>query len=256
MLLTQFFADTQGSVVLTPTEERRLLYRIQILKDPVAMQELAMRNIRLVLRQVSYFFKKRYKPGERKADTLYLDCVQSGILGVYVGAARFDTSKHTKFSTYGVWWIDYHIRHQLTFDRQAVQPVRVLKEMGRVTTNIVGASEVEGLDMMFPVDGEDVDGAEETSYMTAKLRGALESCEDITDMQRFILARRYGLDHKPIMTYRALEELLHIPQDKVKALEHKALQVLYVQMKDWDLQAIDEKIYAEDAAYATKTYTS
>lgn len=244
--LAMFFQDTQGSVVLDRVEERWLLYQIQLdasdgLEAIAAAKHLAFSNLRLVIKNVVSFFKI-YEPHRSKPESLFLDCVMAGIEGVYTAARKFDLMRNTKFSTYVVWWIKHHIRTELVFDRQAVQPIRVLTDMSTVTTKIVHHEAIPDFENTWVAKDATVpEESLETIELKDRLRYFLRYSRKISVKQRKILVEHYGLKGAPPKTYKALAMKMGLTTERVRQLEIEALRVAYQELSAGAFDKLDRE---------------
>ena len=96
--------------------------------DRQAMQDLCVKNRKLVLKSVQKFCKKRYT-GNLDED----DLEQAGMLGMMKAAEKFDLKMGTQFSTYATWWIEQSIRRAITDTGMTVRlPTHVVEQVFKV----------------------------------------------------------------------------------------------------------------------------
>lgn len=127
-ILTQYLREVGETPLLTAEEEQLLARRIQRYHDEAARQQMMRANLRLVVS-----IAKKYAPSN-DSDML-LDLIQEGNLGLMRAVIRFKPERHTRFSTYGVYWIKQAILRALKSRRIVRLPENVVDkvlEMQRV----------------------------------------------------------------------------------------------------------------------------
>ena len=97
--LTAYIDHLYGLEILTEDEERTLAIRAKG-GDETARQELASRNLRLVVSIAKHY---------RNAQTPFMDLIQEGNKGLLKALDRFEPSLGYRFSTYATWWIKSHV---------------------------------------------------------------------------------------------------------------------------------------------------
>lgn len=106
--------DALARPILTPKEERALLETIHLFcdgdqhvecHDCEARTEFIERNMKLVLSCAKKFV--------RDNDPRLPDLISEGTIGLMKGVDKFNVNTPYRFSTYGMWWIQSHIRDAL-----------------------------------------------------------------------------------------------------------------------------------------------
>ena len=97
--LQAYFHEVGKYPLLTREEERALAERVQE-GDTEAAQQLALSNLRLVVKIAMEY---------RRVWTNVLDLIQEGNVGLLQGVKRFDPERGTKLSSYASYWIRAYI---------------------------------------------------------------------------------------------------------------------------------------------------
>lgn len=109
--------------LLTAEQEVELAKRIEE-GDPIAKQELAEANLRLVVS-----IAKRYV-GRGMS---FLDLIQEGNMGLMKAVEKFDYKKGFKFSTYATWWIRQAITRSIADQARTIRiPVHMVETINKL----------------------------------------------------------------------------------------------------------------------------
>lgn len=111
--------------LLTPGEERSLIYDFQNSPDPrvreKALNELVRKNLRLVVAKAKQYMGKGIR---------LEDLVQEGATGLVRAAEKFDLDKNLRFSTYANWWIMQRVSRSIENKSKLVKiPINVLAKI-------------------------------------------------------------------------------------------------------------------------------
>jgi len=98
--LSRYFVEISRYALLSREEEKALAVRAHDHGDAEAAQQLALANLRLVVKIAMDY---------RRVWTNVLDLIQEGNLGLLQGVQRFDPHRGVKLSSYAAYWIRAYI---------------------------------------------------------------------------------------------------------------------------------------------------
>ena len=193
---------------LSPQEERHYLERTAA-GDTEARNTLIERNLRLV----AHILKKYYA-----AESDQEDLISIGTIGLIKAVSTYRLEKNIKFATYASRCIENEILMYFRAGRKRAQDVS-LSEL--IDTGGDGAA----LEIMDVVAGEE-DLLEELSARenARLLRSAVERA--LTDQEREVICRRYGLFGFQSSKQREVAQALGISRSYVSRIEKRALERL------------------------------
>ena len=201
---------------LKPAEEREYLERC-------AQGDLEARNILVEhnLRLVAHIVKKYYaQTGDQD------DLISIGTIGLIKGISTFKKDKNVRLATYASRGIENEI---LMYFRSQ----RKLQGEVSLADTLEAAGEGGSLSLMdvIAVDDtmlEDLD----TRDACQKVRLCVDSC--LTERERTVIVRRYGLDGHPAQTQREIAQQCGISRSYVSRIEKRALEKLQEGMQGWE----------------------
>ncbi|MGH2064035.1 RNA polymerase sigma factor RpoD [Aerococcus urinaeequi] len=244
--------------LLTADEEVSLAQRIEQ-GDPVAKQELAEANLRLVVS-----IAKRYV-GRGMS---FLDLIQEGNMGLMKAVEKFDYHKGFKFSTYATWWIRQAITRAIADQARTIRiPVhmvetinklvriqrQLLQDLGREPTPEEIGAEMdlptekvrdilkiaqEPVSLETPIGEEDDshlgdfiedhDATSPADYTSAELlkEQLNEVLDTLTDREENVLRLRFGLEDGQSKTLEQVGQQFGVTRERIRQIEAKALRKL------------------------------
>ena len=244
--------------LLTADEEVSLAQRIEQ-GDPVAKQELAEANLRLVVS-----IAKRYV-GRGMS---FLDLIQEGNMGLMKAVEKFDYHKGFKFSTYATWWIRQAITRAIADQARTIRiPVhmvetinklvriqrQLLQDLGREPTPEEIGAEMdlptekvrdilkiaqEPVSLETPIGEEDYshlgdfiedhDATSPADYTSAELlkEQLNEVLDTLTDREENVLRLRFGLEDGQSKTLEQVGQQFGVTRERIRQIEAKAVRKL------------------------------
>ena len=194
---------------LSSEEEARYLSRYQA-GDMDAKNILVEKNLRLVAHIV-----KKYAASGRDMDEL----IAIGIVGLVKAVNTFKAEKGSRLGTYAARCIDNELLMMLRAERKLNREISLYEPIG---------TDKEGNEISF------IDVVEDTSenvvdrmVLSERIQKMYRAIEDVlSDREREIIYRRYGLMGIPETTQREIGSSLGISRSYVSRIEKKALEKL------------------------------
>ena len=194
---------------LSSEEEARYLSRYQA-GDMDAKNILVEKNLRLVAHIV-----KKYAASGRDMDEL----IAIGIVGLVKAVNTFKAEKGSRLGTYAARCIDNELLMMLRTERKLNREISHYEPIG---------TDKEGNEISF------IDVVEDTSenvvdrmVLSERIQKMYRAIEDVlSDREREIIYRRYGLMGIPETTQREIGRSLGISRSYVSRIEKKALEKL------------------------------
>ena len=194
---------------LSSEEEARYLSRSQA-GDMDAKNILVEKNLRLVAHIV-----KKYAASGRDMDEL----IAIGIVGLVKAVNTFKAEKGSRLGTHAARCIDNELLMMLRTERKLNREISLYEPIG---------TDKEGNEISF------IDVVEDTSenvvdrmVLSERIQKMYRAIEDVlSDREREIIYRRYGLMGIPETTQREIGSSLGISRSYVSRIEKKALEKL------------------------------
>ncbi len=193
---------------LKKAEERHYL-ELADKGDTEARNILVERNLRLV----AHIIKKYYQNYGGQEDL-----VSIGTIGLIKAVNTFDMSKNIKLSSYASRCIENEILMYFRNNRKSAQDISL---NDTIDTDKDG-NPLTLMDIM----ASDMDVAEDVDTKL-RLDVLAEYIDEVlTDREKEIIIRRYGLNGKKVLTQRELADSLNISRSYISRIEKKALEKL------------------------------
>ncbi len=253
-----YLAEIGKVKLLTADEERRLARRIRR-NDPIAKQQLAEANLRLVVSIAKKYIGRGLS---------LLDLIQEGNIGLFRAVEKFDPERGFKFSTYATWWIRQAITRAIADQARTIRiPVhmvetinklthtqrRLVQELGREPTieELSAETELEPrkvkhilkisqdiISLEAPVGSEEdsklgdlIEDEEATSPAEATHKQVLkeniyEMLQYLSSRERKIIVMRFGLQDGITHTLEEVGQEFGVTRERIRQIEAKVLQKL------------------------------
>lgn len=193
---------------LKKAEERHYL-ELATKGDTEARNILVERNLRLV----AHIIKKYYQNYGGQEDL-----VSIGTIGLIKAVNTFDMSKNIKLSSYASRCIENEILMYFRNNRKSAQDISL---NDTIDTDKDG-NPLTLMDIM----ASDMDVAEDVDTKL-RLDVLAEYIDEVlTDREKEIIIRRYGLNGKKVLTQRELADSLNISRSYISRIEKKSLEKL------------------------------
>jgi RNA polymerase primary sigma factor len=196
--------------------------------------QLVMPNLRLVLKEVF-----RFRPlGMHRSDLF-----QEGSIGLHKAAFRFDARRGIRFSTYATFWIRQAIRKSLIDKGRMIRIPQAIQEELRRGHETLEAAEVDRLRRImretilfsckespdstdrgcFEIRDRSVPEIGELLKMRRMPQAVHEALGILTNRQRDVLQRRFGLAGERPQTLEEIGGDLKLSRERIRQIEQEAL---------------------------------
>jgi RNA polymerase nonessential primary-like sigma factor len=246
-----------GLISLLDARQERELARAAQSGDNEARRRMIEANLRLVVSVA--------RPYVGRGVSL-MDLIAEGNLGLIRAVGKFDAERGFRFSTYAVWWIREAVQHAVMHQGRTVRlPVHVLRELAQVLRAERELSARHGsppsLEQIAAAAGRSVSDVAElfrVSERVGSLDAAIESGERalighlqegdeqaagalptalgngqlaswlaaLTERQRNVVQRRFGLDGAPVQSLAEIGRELGISRERARQIQEDALRRL------------------------------
>lgn len=202
---------------LSAAEEQAYLIAYHERGDMDARNKLVEHNLRLVAHII-----KKYYSSVRDQD----DLISIGTIGLMKAVNTFDHTKGVRLATYASRCVENEILMFFRSNRKSAQDISIMEP---IETDKEGHT----LTLMDVIAVEDTIADDlDRKINVGKLYRYME--ETLTEREKDILCRRYGLTHKPL-TQREVAKTLDISRSYVSRIEKKALEKLRARYERGDV---------------------
>lgn len=177
--------------------------------DTKARNTLVEHNLRLVAHIIKKFYQN---------DSSGDDLVSIGTIGLIKAIDTFDMSKSIKLSSYASRCIENEILMHFRNNRKSAQDISLNDTIDTDKDgNPLTLMDIIASDM-------DIEENVDTKLHLEVLRGYID--ETLTDREKEIVLKRYGIGGKKVQTQRELAKSLGISRSYISRIEKKALEKL------------------------------
>lgn len=194
---------------LTPDEEREYLERFSR-GDKEAKDILIERNLRLV----AHIAKKYYSDNRDNEDLISI-----GIIGLIKAVNTYNQDKGNRLVTYASKCIENELLMMLRSEKKRNKEVSLSEPIGM-------DKEGNTISLIDVVENDDIDTLQkmENAEDIVRVRGYVE--EVLSDREKEIIVKRYGLDGSPPVTQKQVGNEMEISRSYVSRIEKRALEKL------------------------------
>lgn len=260
--LTGALADTIKSAVI-PTRQENINLALKAQKgDGKALEELMIRNGRLVLKQIKQYPSLNYGFQE--------DLLQEGLLGIQRAVQTYDATMGCSFSTYAVPWIRQYMARYVYNTYETIRiPVHAMEEMNRIkrkikeneqenismtneelaeslnmsmeklSSHLKNMQKTKSLDEEIKVGDtkdsevtlleavpakENVELEAENTFVNEMLMKVMDEC--LSEREKDIIRKRFGFHDGAIWTLDQIAVGYGVTRERIRQIEAKALRKL------------------------------
>lgn len=260
--LTGALADTIKSAVI-PTRQENINLALKAQKgDGKALEELMIRNGRLVLKQIKQYSSLNYGFQE--------DLLQEGLLGIQRAVQTYDATMGCSFSTYAVPWIRQYMARYVYNTYETIRiPVHAMEEMNRIkrkikeneqenismtneelaeslnmsmeklSSHLKNMQKTKSLDEEIKVGDtkdsevtlleavpakENVELEAENTFVNEMLMKVMDEC--LSEREKDIIRKRFGFHDGAIWTLDQIAVGYGVTRERIRQIEAKALRKL------------------------------
>lgn len=194
---------------LTPDEEREYLERFSR-GDKEAKDILIERNLRLV----AHIAKKYYSDNRDNEDLISI-----GIIGLIKAVNTYNQDKGNRLVTYASKCIENELLMMLRSEKKRNKEVSLSEPIGM-------DKEGNTISLIDVVENDDIDTLQKMENAEDIVRVRCYVEEVLSDREKEIIVKRYGLDGSPPVTQKQVGNEMKISRSYVSRIEKRALEKL------------------------------
>ncbi len=206
--LSLYYKDVEGTRLLSRQEERVLILKYHVCKDPEARDLIIQGALRYVIAEA------RKHPRSRDRAVLE-DLIAAGNIGLIRALNKFDPEQGTRFLTYAGWWV----RHEMREEGRRIGIVHIPAHA--IAKGVRSPLTTELTEVLVPSVTDNAIALINTQQSTLKLL----TLTPLSTRETFIVKTCYGIHTRP-KTLKQIGKVLDITGERVRQLRESALSKL------------------------------